>query len=271
MSREVMNASLPSYAMAAVVMLLLAPLSPAYAGGKAPESAKAEAIKRIMTGRMFYPQDSINSDNPGFCKAFLTDFRKQEAIEYVDPILGAKSYDDPALEPYKARCPQLDLHKSWACGNPISDYLETLPAKEAERTRDELCDFYYGSDYFKFYRVDLNNEPDDGKEYVFFYAGSIGPFNKQDDSRSGTRRARHTPGGGVYGIVDFGKCEFTTGAGTGGHNAMIKYRDKVYIYNLDASDEYPDNYFLTLNGYRERLKRIVPICAFDPIDIPTKN
>jgi hypothetical protein len=244
------------------------------------EADKAKAIKRIMAGRKFDMGPAVAKQSRAFCEVFLRDFRTQANIEYVEPVARADSYDDPVWEPYKRRCSDAVIFDRYECEPKIYDAIMARPPAERQREWKTTCRHYQGTANFKLFVVDLNNDPKDGKEQVFYYERAQGPLNRPD--------AKLAYGSGGYRVIDLDRCEVTGGANShdpysyfykrslDNYSGIVRYQGKHYVfdlYELDGSDRNPDNphYRLVLNGYATYSPKIKPklgtLCSFGTLVI----
>ena len=209
---------------------------------------------------------SLDKDVP-FCQAFYEDFRQQRNIEHIQPIVKADRYDDPALRPYQERCPKLDFRLSrefLVRGIDVS----SLPEDYFE---GDVGIPIYGVGNFQLYKVDIDNNPEDGEELVFYYEGE-----RVEDRRlkwDGTLTVDEItlPEARAYHVLDLDACKIIYGAGfnRGGsakwtRNGIIRYKGKNAIYTLESwgGTEQPSYHFLELWMYSEKLKRMAPVCAY---------
>lgn len=229
---------------------------------QASEAAKAEAVKRIMAGREF--KIMFEYEDTPFCRAFLEDFQAHRGIEYIEPIARAKYYSNPAFQPYRDRCPGWELNK-WIKAD-MGDGPPDEPLSEADL--ESFGDNYFGTRNFKLYRLDIDNDPANGEEYVFYaeryyWRERLFPFGVYfeklvdwdwndlfppewvpDDTRLYD---------GGYNLIDFAQCKLRDTARTSDsydyfyklprttYNAIIKYKGKHYIYDLrEALSSYRD-------------------------------
>ena len=263
------------------------------AAGEAPasEAAKAEAVKQIMAGREF--NIMFEHEDTPFCRAFLEDFRVHRGIEYIEPIARAKYYSNPAFQPYRAMCPGWELNK-W-----IKADTGYVPPDEplSEAALESFGDNYFGTRNFKLYRLDLDNDPANGEEYVFYaeryyWRERLFPFGVYfeklvdwdwndlfppewvpDDTRL------HDGG---YNLIDLAKCKLRDTARTSDsydyfsklprttYNAIIKYKGKHYIYDLVESlssyrDGGPLAYYLSIDEHNGRF--FDSPCTFEDVAV----
>ncbi len=247
------------------------------------EADKAEAIKRIMAERKFQMTSVVGKQNKAFCEGFLQDFRLQKNIEFIEPVAKADSYDDPVWQPYKASCPQLELFDRYSCEPKIYDAIMAQPPTERQREFKTACQHFRGTANFKLFLVDINNNPKDGKEHVFYYERAEGPLNRPV--------SKQIYGNGAYAVFDLDRCEVKRGANVHdpysyfykrpleNYNGIIDYRGRHYIFDLadlDGSDRDPKNpnYRLQVDGHakfgKETKPRLGPICSYSTIVLKRK-
>ena len=200
---------------------------------------------------------SLDKDVP-FCQAFYEDFRQQRNIEHIQPIVKADRYDDPALRPYQEECPELEMHKTIAL-EPRDIELGGEPKDEAD-AEARAVEINYGINNFQLYKVDIDNHPVNGDEYLIYYEGEF------DQKSNKTYLANR-----VYQIIDLADCRIVDGVyvNRGGsakwtRNGIIRYKGKNAIYILESwgGTEQPSYHFLELWMYSEKLKRMAPVCAY---------
>jgi hypothetical protein len=210
------------------------------------ERQRQELIE-IMKGVNFAPQ--LGEDNP-ICKTFYEDFKKQMNIEYIQPIVKADSYDDPVLKPYQEKCPTLKMHKTMTF-EPRDIELAGEPADEKD-AESRALGIYYGMGNFQLYKVDINNHPEDGEEFMIYYEGR---WDKKHDQKYPDTRA--------YQAFDLKHCKAIPygaddqgGSTQGTRSGVIRYKGKNAIYILRQESS------LHLYSYSERLKRTAPTCTY---------
>ena len=230
--------------------------------------SSTEAIKRelieIMQGVNFVPQRG--EDNP-ICKTFYEDFKTQKHIEHLQPILKVDSYDDPALKPYRDKCPDFDFRKRLSVPGNYNTAGWTEEEWEAMGTPT------YGMSNFQLYRVDLDNNPKNGEELVFYHEGE--KTIKQEIPYDGSAKIEKeyiNLAGRAYWTLDLKRCKGTIG-GAGFNqlgsaqwtrNGIIRYKNKNGIFILEnGKGDRPNFQSLDLYMYSERLKRTAPTCAYD--------
>lgn len=236
-----------------LLLFLLAISSSACAGEpqKKDDSQKKQLID-IMKTVNFVPQ--LGKDDP-FCRTFYEDFKTQANIEHIKPIVKADKYDDPKLKPYQSKCPKLKIHKMMAFHHRDLEIVgEPIDEADAESRAVEIN---YGMNNFQLFKVDINNHPGDGEEYVLYYEGE---FDQKLNKAYPANRA--------YRVVDLTACRIIGGVyfNRGGsakwtRNGVIRYKGKNAIYELISTSQ-REYYYLTLHMYSDRLKRIAPTCSY---------
>ena len=229
----------------------------------ASEAAKAEAIKRIMVGREFTLSES---SDPAICTPLLEDFQAQRGIEYVEPVARAKYYHDPALAPYRAMCPGWEFNR-WHYSQISSADLDDLPEDQRQEILEAIGNHYLGTRNFKLYRLDLDGNPANGEEYVFYaeryyLRSSAVPWYLRIEKIPGQvdwndilrpedvpKDAEFIDGG--YTVLDFANCkqvdwvqiydpyDYLEGRPLANHTGVIKHRSRPYIFKLFESDHLP--------------------------------
>lgn len=183
--------------------------------------------------------------NESFCRSFLEALKTRKEVEFVEPILKTDDYNDPKLQSYLGKCPKLPLNKFVAFEPRIWEYARTLPEEE----REKLGRVSFTNLDFRLYHIDVDNNPKNGKEYLFHGGGRFYP--------RGNLPGEFTE----YLVVDFEKCEikgmgqvrdtvnYLTKKPTGNHNFVINFRGKSYILELEY---YPneDKYYVPLYEWR---------------------
>ena len=103
------------------------------------------------------------------CRRLGEDLRTQTGITHVEPVARSKYYHDPVFQPFRDRCPGLELNGLlWPAGR-----MDPVEGPEATRiTEEELEEFLrdwglklFGTRNFKMYHLDLDGDPSNGKEH----------------------------------------------------------------------------------------------------------
>ncbi len=154
-------------ALALLIFLVSSGMPTRAAEAPPPEAAKAAALKSVLEGRAF---KLYAGDDPVVCLPLLDTLRAGgEAVAFVEPIVRAERYHNPALAPYRAMCPGMELNKeSIGTGHSLS--LSDLPDEMQYYLIEAIAWHYFGMGDFKLYRLDLDDDPANGEEYLFHAA-----------------------------------------------------------------------------------------------------
>lgn len=146
------------------------------------EAAKGRLLATLLKDRTFMgttlhplPEDEVVLERLGireaggsdFCQDALYAMRTQEDITYIEPVARADRYDDPVFKPWQDRCPALAL-------NEVPDFPFGVGRQEKPAILDstpglsKLDDTHYGTRNFQLYVVDLDNDPANGAETIFY-------------------------------------------------------------------------------------------------------
>jgi hypothetical protein len=242
------------------------------AGDKGHVDAQKQEIIEIMKSVNFVPE--LGKDEP-FCKAFYEDFKKQANIEHLQPIVKTDNYDGPALKSYQEKCPKFDFRKS--LGVPANQDTTGWTDEDWE----SLGTPTYGMGNFQLYRVDMDNNPKNGEELVFYYEGEKTIKHEIPVGGSMIEKVYVDPVSRAYQTLDLKHCKksliggagFNTGSavladsaqvGSAGwtRNGIIRYKGQYAIFILESGNEKQDYFYLDLSLYSSRLKRIAPTCTY---------
>lgn len=218
---------------------------------ESPDARKQEIVQ-FMKDVNFLPRPQYIGKDNALCPAFLEDFKKQRHIRYIEPIVRTDNYDDPALQPYRQKCPRLDLRKLIAVDDRLG-YPQGLTEEELEL----IGIVSYGIGNFQLFKVDIDNDPTDGEEYIFYYEGETYP-----------KKRKTYPQNRAYQVVDFSTCAITggtyfnrLGSAKWTRNAVIEYKGKYYLYALQsAPGDQPGFFNLALETYSKEKARLIAVC-----------
>jgi len=224
---------------------------PVGAGSGEPTTPIKEQIVKLLASIMMTLNHAVDEK---FCRQFFEDFKKQDKIEHIQPIIHTDRYDDPKLAAFIGKCQTV----KWIGAEP-DDEGHALNTK----TRDQFGNRFVSTAHFRLYKVDINNNRKDGAEHVFYSDGFVpeplpgeepGPVEELDKTH------------GQYLVVDFDQCLSLGGieAGRGGTNVLpvyhgiIRYHGRSYLYDLNASGGYE----LKLDELTNRRKTFKTICRY---------
>lgn len=137
----------------------------------APESAKLlllEAMQRNEKTRLFLvapPEHTEEQRN--WCQQFLADLETGGAISMVEPAARSERYNDPVFQPWQRSCPMLAMNAKLGYSPHILH--DEHPQLSFHMSGGRPLDGYeYGTRSFKLYVTDIDNNPTNGKEVVFY-------------------------------------------------------------------------------------------------------
>lgn len=191
-----------------------------------------------------------------FCEDFL-EGAKSRKIEFIQPILKTNNYKDPKLQSFIKKCRKFKTGE--VSGVTFWSTINKTMLKEME---------FYATYNFRLYRVDIDHNPANGEEYVFYAEGYYSPkWNYLPDA--------------IYRIVDFEKCEikgqkamndtidYYSRKPTGHYNGILKYQGRYFIYSIEHLKYFKNNkYDLRVIGWEklwENYYNIDTLCAFSTI------
>jgi len=140
-------------------------------------SAKKLALaSELLTGLQATPLGDINKNtftNNSFeyCETFFHDLQSGENIDFIKPVVSTEDYDDPQLMKYREKAVY-----------ELKNLVSTKLGIDAGSTMVS-----YGKYDYRIYEVDIDNNPENGIEAVFF-AGNWGMgsnFKIYSSSKSG--------------------------------------------------------------------------------------
>jgi hypothetical protein len=178
-----------------VGILWLSTLNHVFAGEPAESVQLKEQIVKLMASITMKLNPAVETK---FCRQFFEDFRKQEKIVHVQPIIQVSNYDDPALASFKAKCPKFRV------ANKEGDESSDPEFGLNETVGDQFGNLWQGTAHFKLYKINLNNDAKDGDEYVFYYDRLVPkPVDPLEPVVPGSETS------GRYRVVDFEGCEIS--------------------------------------------------------------
>ncbi|MCL1925764.1 MAG: hypothetical protein FWF95_01330, partial [Syntrophorhabdaceae bacterium] len=119
----------------------------------------------------------------------------------------------------------------------------------------------YQTKDFRIYHIDLDGDPENGKEFVYYGAGEQIAWSEEFINTS------------RFKVVDFSSCKeggfYSTGISLdeNSRSGIIKYSNTYYIYALDYS-KHENMFFLLIAGWKKRWTRwneageLSSVCAF---------
>lgn len=191
-----------------------------------------------------------------FCREFFEDFKKQDKIEHVQPIIQADRIDDPALASFLAKCPTV----KWI-GADADEPGYRLNTQEFRHQL--LAPTLVGTAHFRLYHLDIDHNNANGKEYVF-YSDEFVPEPPPGEELPPVDELSKTMGD--YTAVSIENCAalggVVVGNGSGvdvvAYNGIIGYHGRFYIYDLYTIGGLK----LNLQEYTKRRKNFTVTCRY---------
>lgn len=194
-----------------------------------------------------------------FCNSMLGDI-KLNNYTIVEPIISTDSYQDPSLNVCVDKCSNLKLNKYNIIGSSSQyEYAMTLPEEEREEVGKQI----YMTKDFRLYHIDLDNDPKNGKEHVFYGAGE---FYYYGDDKQFINTAS-------FQVIDFSSCKKKGRFGStieqdeNTREGIIKYAGEYYIYS--SKYHYKDGpFYLSIGKWvkvglkDEEDRSYSPVCLF---------
>ncbi|MBT1073633.1 lysozyme inhibitor LprI family protein [Pelotalea chapellei] len=215
--------------------------------------------RKMDTEGYFYSSASGKNDLK-LCSAMLEDIQQGRKFEIVPPVARTDDYNDPSLQRYFDTCsaytpPYKEVYYT------VTDPRLTI----SEMTDDEIeseaipgvsigATVHYALLDYRLYLVDFDNNPKNGKEYVFYRGGKL---SKGSGSETGSAD---------FVVMDRKSCKqrateslanqninFRTGEAEG-YNGMFSYSGKYYMYTISYSKK--ENFRdLNIYGYDRKSTR----------------
>lgn len=207
------------------------------------ESEKANAIKQALATAQLNPAEYIRDKR--FCGKLFDDLKQMKDIRFVDPVVQAQSYEDPALDKWKRNCGgKPPLHFSYWCFrsglqnvyDSIHSYADALDAPG--------CSKGFGTPPFKIFELPAK-KTNSQKRYFIAPSSSYGSDVWEDSDvfpPGYWERVKPRVGGGAgIGTQQFDpkKCEHMGASFTGvpegivgNYDNIIEYKDKYYFMGL---------------------------------------
>lgn len=202
---------------------------------KAMEEIKKEEYK---TSEYFntkdYPED--------FSEKFLEDFKAGRNIEFIEPILVTDDINNKELRKYFKN---------------DTEFIEEVITAEVSGGSSPTIKYRSQFNY-KLYHIDFDNNPENGKEYLFYSGGYMdiwdcGMQSNWDDYHMLDFGKKKTRGvGSVYKTINYKTKERTNN-----FNGIIKYRDRYFVYEIYNICE-----SIEISAWDMNNKYIAPIIRF---------
>jgi hypothetical protein len=259
-SQDMMNQK-HFYAIYLILIYILLSSSNVYADDVSSTiEKKRAAIKIIMSSSQV--STYIQHDRE-FCSMFIRDFKFQNKIEHIKPVMETENYDQMVLTPYFNKCSKKEFNKTYEIRHPRGmQEIAEIEATGKEVTDKEMEEAggiaYRATKNVKLYKIDINNNKKNGDEFVLYAEGYQNNVSKQYTY-------------GRYSIVNLDKCtidgEFLTNdpydyykkKSLDNYNGIILYKGKYFLFDMSQSGNYRE---LQIGIYEDKIKNIKTICGF---------
>jgi hypothetical protein len=226
----------------------------------------------VMPGR------ATGESPEAWCEGFLADFASQSGVVHIEPAARSTSYADVVFQPWRQHCPTTAFNRwSWhvlTSASLIEDW--KLPALLPDGL--SYPEYSYAARNFRLYEVDLDNDPGNGTETVFYGEGlydhweAVAKLKLSVETPPSYRDwndilpPENVPGKmltslALFNLIDMQECEahelstaplskrraFYPAGET--YNGIIRYKGSLYVYRL--ADVRIDNrwiYYLTVSS-----------------------
>lgn len=227
---------------------------PVWAGEVGPTNSLKEQIVKLLASITMKLNHAVDEK---FCRQFFEDFRRQDKVEHIQPIIQADRIDDPKLAPFLSKCPTV----KWI-GADADEPGYRLNTQEFRHQL--LAPTLVGTAHFRLYHVDIDNNKVNGREHVF-YSDEFVPEPPPGEELPSVDDLDKTRG--EYIAVDIDNCATLGGAfvgngsevGVAAYNGIIRYHGRLYIYDLYTLGALK----LTLQEYTTRRKNFIAVCHYD--------
>jgi hypothetical protein len=242
------------------------------------EAAKAAQLAAYMRGKQFEPiehhleerwRNALGKPLPQWCQRFLDDLRTQRNVTHIEPMASAQRYGDPVLRPWQDRCPALAMNEIME-GKIFTRDRSDWGIKEVDPEAEKLWwggvlpNYRFGVGAFKLFEVDIDNDPANGPETIFYSERYYWywPVMARRDARPGLPPAGRNwndvlPPETVskdllsewetYAVLDLQGCEVNDTddvVGGGGHgtgpsgerdlSGVVRYDGRNFLYNFNV-------------------------------------
>lgn len=166
------------------------------------------------------------NSNESMCKSLLSDFIRQKHIRHLMPTVQSDDYHSAGFTRYQNKCPKLDFHKT----RRRPDH---FPLPPNGQTDDTYYITYQDTKNMQLYEVDLDGNPQNGNEIIFY-----GEASKNDSDGSISN-----PVGGIYRAIKLKGCTNLGGVSVRGGwsptsqiknwNGVFSYKTNSGVYDLN--------------------------------------
>jgi len=212
----------------------------------------AVAKNRTVNNSLSSKPTKEEKQDQKLCTALLEDLKAGKNFEVIEPIVRTDDYNEPKLQQYIGKCGKLYPNKKvmptgtdWSNLNMTDDEVE------------EFGKSYFSHLDYRLYNVDFDQNPKNGKEYLFYHGGGT---DKEGDSSDLTeylilnlKTCQEVDSQQITDTIDFNTKEVTA------YNGIIKYADSYLMYDIKYYKS-ENNFSLSIYSYNKRIKHINTMC-----------
>lgn len=219
-------------------------------------AARKMRLAKMLPGESYSKKELAERK---FCSAFLKDLQEEKNVEFVEPIVTTDDYNDPKLQKYLGRCPDLKPYETVYWLPHIMRFLEenNIPRSEWEESGSRS----YSTRDYKLYEVDLHRNNKKRTTYVFSgecYGGQVKILDLKrckilDEIQVNSLIVYSAVQliGNEYRVNESNQCDVNKL--TGAKKGVLTYKDNFYIYDLSYS-----NSILFMHKFKNRC-----FCVFE--------
>ena len=154
-------------------------------------------------------------------------------VEFIKPILETHFQDDPRLQKILKKYPGLTL---------------SAPNIESPTRAPSIITWYYSYFNYRLYKVNIDNNPKNGDEYVLYSGGYYNKFtDKQDYDAIEIVNIKKKNKESVYLNVS-DSVDYKALKHTKQYSGIIKYKGKYYVFDIE------NNFFIRIYKWAPKNK-----------------
>jgi hypothetical protein len=258
----------------------------------APESAKLPLVQSILQSEKtrVFPiySAAATEEERAWCKQFLADFEAGSAVTFVEPVARSDRYDDPGFSPWRNRCPDLAMNSSIGL-SPLMLYQDHPQLPLHMPDGQPLAGYEYGTKNFKLYVTDIDDNPENGGEIIFYSERAysyweavatvpglkmaLPPVDRDWNDVLPPESVPPMPiyWGSHYKLLWSNAClanglfdaedpyDYFSRQPQPSYNGIIRYKDKAYLFSFDRSSA---DDTMELDLVEVRYKQVKPVCTY---------
>lgn len=207
----------------------------------------AKDVRKPMPGGVYTEKEVA------FGRNFLSDAAAKRGIEIIAPIVETDKYDDPKLQNYIDKCPNLDLNVTVSGGSYEAKFPEQWNQMSDEEKK-QTGYVYVWTKGFRLYEIKMNKRI----YYILRETAGYETFQHKDPrimkkqiEEEKKNPAKPITRDATYRVLDLNTCQDYDGVYACGEwdyfhdkskscsNGVLKYRDKYYVYGMRNTPDDP--------------------------------